>query len=179
MGADKSRLMLGSESTVSRIAGALTPLVETVNLVGSRTGDYPFSNVPDRFEQWGPLGGIHAALQAGTTELSIIVACDLPFVTTELFSLLLRMHTDFDAVVPMQNDNRPQPLCAVYHRLTCLQASEETIARGEHTPRAMLDRIRTRYVEFKTIAGLEGSEHFFLNLNRPEDYERAKGIIEP
>ncbi len=181
MGEDKSRLMLGGESTVARIAAALGPLAQRVRLVGARAGDDRLNNIPDRYEQWGPLGGIHAALQAGTTELSIIVACDLPFVTTELLALLLEFHqpaqTTFDVVVPMQNDNRPQPLCAIYRRGTCLSASEMTIARGEHTPRALLKQVKTRYVEFSDIAPLKGSEHFFLNLNRPEDYQRAKDVI--
>jgi molybdopterin-guanine dinucleotide biosynthesis protein A len=47
---------------------------------------------------------------------------------------------------------------------------------GEHTPRAMLDKIETRYVKFSEFANLTGSEHFFFNLNHPEDYELAKEI---
>lgn len=180
MGADKSQLILGGESVVSRIAREIETLTRRVRLVGARTSDERLTNIPDRFEHWGPLGGINAALQAGTTELSIIVACDLPFVTNELIALLLRNHqhddTIFDAIVPVQQDHRPQPLCAVYRRDTCLPATEAIITQGKHTPRAMLDQIKTRYVEFEELAALKGSEHFFLNLNRPEDYERAQEI---
>jgi molybdopterin-guanine dinucleotide biosynthesis protein A len=102
-------------------------------------------------------------------------------VTAELFACLLQIESNADvtpaAVVPLQSDGRPQPLCAVYKRASCLAAAEKSISLGEHTPRAMLDKIETRYVNFNEFADLSGSEHFFFNLNRPEDYERAKELV--
>jgi molybdopterin-guanine dinucleotide biosynthesis protein A len=100
-------------------------------------------------------------------------------VTSELFAYLLRIEspaTTPAAVVPLQSDGRPQPLCAIYNKASCLAAAEKSIALGEHSPRAMLDRIETRYVNFSEFRSLSGSENFFFNLNRPEDYERAKQI---
>jgi len=182
MGTDKSRLVLGGQTTVSLIANALQKVTNTVTLVSSRVGSDAWSlpKISDLHEQWGPLGGIHAALRACKTRYCLIVACDLPFPTGELFAFLLELtsdgHTNFDAVVPLQSDGRPQPLCAVYERIACLTATEESIRRGEHSPRAMLDKVKTRYVDFNEFAHLHGSQYFFFNLNLPEDYERAKEI---
>ena len=80
------------------------------------------------------------------------------------------------ATLPAGPSGRLEPLCAVYQRVPCLMAAEESIALGEHTPRAMLDKVATRYVQFDEFANLRGSEHFFINLNRPEDYERARKL---
>jgi molybdopterin-guanine dinucleotide biosynthesis protein A len=182
MGADKSQLVLEGQTTVSRIIESLRPVTSKVSLVGTSTDATSSSlpSIPDLQERWGPLGGIEAALQACETESCLVVACDLPFLTSELFAYLLRLSNEpsrsFDAVVPLQSDGRPQPLCAVYKRAPCLMATEKSIALGEHSPRAMLDKVKTRYVNFSELANLPGSEHFFFNLNRPEDYERAREI---
>ena len=182
MGADKSRLVLKGRTTASLITEALRPVTINVSLVGSSADptNPSLRNIPDLQERWGPLGGIQAALHACETDYCLVVACDLPFLTSELFAYLLQLRSKadatIDAVVPLQSDGRPQPLCAVYKKGACLMAAEKAIALGEHTPRAMLDKVKTRYVNFSEFASLPGSEHFFFNLNLPEDYERAKEI---
>jgi molybdenum cofactor guanylyltransferase len=182
MGADKSQLVLNRKTTASLITEALRPVTVNVRAVGpsTETSDTSLLYVPDRHERWGPLGGIQAALHACTTEYCLIVACDLPFLTSELFAHLLQLMSEangtLEAVVPLQSDGRPQPLCAVYQRVPCLAAAEKSIGLGEHTPRAMLEKVKTRYVNFSEFEHLPGSRYFFFNLNRPEDYERAKEI---
>ena len=182
MGADKSGLRLNGKTTVSLISEALRPVTSKVSVVGTsfEATNSRLPTVSDLHEHWGPLAGIQAALHACKTEHCLVIACDLPFVTSELFAYLLNVDSEADttaaAVVPLQSDGRPQPLCAVYEKAPCLAAAEKSIALGEHTPRALLDKIETQYVNFSEFANLSGSEHFFFNLNRPEDYERAKEI---
>ncbi len=174
MGRDKSQLTLNEQTIAERIARELGAVANRIRVVGPQSNH--FESVPDIQPQWGPLGGIQAALGAATSEGCLIVACDLPFVTGELFERLIgTLEERTDAVVPVQDDDRPQPLCALY-RKRCLGVAEQTIADGEHTPRALLDRIATRYVEFKDLSDLPGAEHFFLNVNTPANYERAKEI---
>ena len=181
MGEEKAQLLIDGQTTVSWIADSLRRVTTRITLVGSPVGpvDLVLSSIPDVQPRWGPLGGIQAALRACRTDYSIIVACDLPFVTTELFEYLVRtagLSEAVEAIIPLQEDGRAQPLCAVYRRDPCLSAAEESIANDEHSPRAMLDRIKTHYVTFSELANLTGSEFFFFNLNRQEDYERAKQI---
>jgi len=110
------------------------------------------------------------------------VACYLPLVTAELFARLRQFAQQsqgetFDAIVPIQPDDRPQPLCAIYRRESCSAAARQLIAEAEHKPRALLAKIRTRWVNFGELSDLPGAEHFFLNVNTPNDYERAKEIL--
>ena len=109
-----------------------------------------------------------------------MTACDLPFVSGGLLQRLFELRSgdteSFDAVVPVQADEYPQPLCAVYRRLACLDAAEQSIRNGEHSPRALLDRVKTRYVPFTEISDLAGASNFFFNLNTPENYERAQQL---
>jgi len=179
MGRDKSQLIINGQTTSQMIAQALAPVTNRVRLVGSHS-DATLPNIPDSHDRWGPLGGIQAALHACRTERCLIVACDLPFVTRELFALLLDLMNDSntvaDAIVPVQPDGTPQPLCAVYNCAPCLLAAEVAIANGRHSPRSMLDKIIVRYLTSDAYVRLPGAEHFFVNLNHPEDYQLAQKI---
>ena len=177
MGSDKSQLVFGGQSAVERIAAELRTLAPRTRLVGSRsTGS--FQTIPDVHERWGALGGIHSALGSCQTEWALIAACDLPFVTSSLFTRLCQLTGEaFEAVVPIQPDGRPQPLCAIYRCDVCSRETERLIAQGEHMPRTLLTKVRTRWVGFRELADLPGAEHFFFNVNTPKDYERAKEIL--
>jgi molybdopterin-guanine dinucleotide biosynthesis protein A len=180
MGADKAQLKLGGRSFVERVAEALVPIARRVRVVGARdeTLMYPLTVVQDVYREWGALGGLHGALMACHAPWAAVVACDLPFVTGELFVRLASLREDFDAVVPAQPDGRLQPLCALYRREACAARAEELILSGERRPRALLQSIKARLVAPLELADLHGSSHFFTNLNTPEDFAQARERIE-
>jgi molybdopterin-guanine dinucleotide biosynthesis protein A len=178
MGRDKSRLRFGERTSVQIIARELQSTARSVVTVGADPSvDVTLPNIADSQLNWGPLAGIHAALRHAQSEYCLIVACDFPFVRQQLFQRLLHYINESDAAVPLQSDGRIQALCSVYRRARCLSAAEETMEVGEHSPRALLDRIAVRYLPFKEILDLEGSDYFFYNVNTPDDYERAKQIF--
>src|SRR2546421_11149393 len=89
MGADKSRLLFGEMTVVERVANALAAIATKVHTVGkpdAPPASQAFDHVVDIHPSWGALGGIHTALTACETEWAAVVACDLPFVTKELFA---------------------------------------------------------------------------------------------
>src|ERR1041384_3964522 len=122
MGSDKSQLLLEGQTFVERIAVTLETVTDTIRLVGgspNSTFASRLATVADVYPQWGALGGLHAALSACKREWAIVVACDLPFVTVELFSFLASLRLGHEAVVPIQPDDRPQPLAALYRVDPC------------------------------------------------------------
>jgi molybdopterin-guanine dinucleotide biosynthesis protein A len=176
MGEDKSLLRLGGRTFVEIAAGALAPISSKVSVVGSRPGveAHGLAVVRDVHEGLGALGGLHAALDACRAPWAAVVSCDLPFVTAELFERLASLRgAGSDAVAPLQDDGRPQPLCALYAAARCLEEAERLIRAGELRPRALLRNVRTRWVPFAELSDLEGSQRFFDNVNTPADYERA------
>ena len=172
MGTDKSQLLIDGQSFIERIADTLLKLTDSVTIVGP-TAIPPFRSVPDVYAQWGALGGLHAALNASRREWTIVVACDLPFVTSELFLYLAGVRLDHDAVVPFQPDGRPQPLAAVYRTHPCLERATELIEAGQRRPVDLLESVNTRWVAFDEIKNLDQAEKFFVNINTPEDYHEA------
>lgn len=179
MGEDKARLRFGDQTSVERIAASLRRVTQGVITVGwpdQKLEDLP--NIPDLRAVWGPLAGIEAALRHAKSGHCLIVGCDFPFVTETLFERLLGFVDDSDAVVPLQDDERPQPLCAVYRVETCLPAAEAAIALDQHSPRALLERVRTRYIPFRDFSDLKGFSNFFFNVNTPDNYETAQRMFE-
>lgn len=179
MGTDKARLALGGRQFVERIAGALSSITGRVRVVGERQsqGEWKLQNVPDQYPSWGALGGLHAALSAADAPWAAIVACDLPFVTGELFARLASLREEFEAVVPVQSDGRRQPLCALYRIEPCRTHAQTLIAEGERRPRSLLCRARTRLVAPEELADLPGAQDFFSNINTPEDYAQARARL--
>ena len=180
MGTDKSQLVIDGQSFVERIAKELGAASSSTKVVGNNTAASQLSlpAAPDIYPQWGALGGVHAALSNCSAEWALVVACDFPFVTRELFGRLASLRDDFDAVAPIQGDGIPQPLCALYRVEPCLGRAEQLIKSGERKPVALLQSVHTRWVSFDELADLERANHFFDNINTPEDYARLseKGL---
>ena len=173
MGTDKSQLLIERQTFTERIENTLRKVTDSVALVGHSSTDSSLPSVPDVYTQWGALGGVHAALTASTREWAIIVACDLPFVTAELFEHLASQRLDQEAVVPLQDDGRPQPLAALYRVDPCRQRATELIEAGQRRPLDLLETVKTRWVAFDEIRNLAQAERFFVNINTPEDYHEA------
>lgn len=162
MGTDKSQLRLENQTFTERIRQTLLAITDSVTVIRAEQDIYP---------GWGALGGLHAALAACNAEWAIVIACDLPFVTSELFKYLASLRTDHDAVVPVQSDGRPQPLAALYRIGPCLPRATELIDTGHRRPLDLLELVNTRWVTFTELTNLDQAERFFVNINTPDDYD--------
>ncbi|MGI9108260.1 MAG: molybdenum cofactor guanylyltransferase [Pyrinomonadaceae bacterium] len=177
MGTDKARLTLGTQTFVERIAQALHAITTRISVVSARPESIAL-NLPvlaDVYRNCGAMAGLHAALRACRAPWAAIVSCDLPFVSGELFVRLAALRGgDFEVIAPRQVDGRPQPLCALYKRESCLARIEKLLRDGERRPRVLLQQTHTRWVAPADLADLRHADLFFLNVNTPEDYEDAR-----
>jgi len=170
MGTDKSQLLIENQTFVERIATILLTVTDSVRLVGGRENS-KLPTVADIYPQWGALGGLHAAVSACRRDWAIVVACDLPFVTSDLIRYLASLRENYDAVVPVQQDGRPQPLCAFYRTESCARRATELIEAGRRRPLDLLESVNTRWINFAELANLDQAEGFFVNINTPGDYD--------
>ena len=180
MGTNKALLSIDGRNFVDRIHEALCSVAMKATLVGPSEKCLNWPTLPaigDIHVEWGALGGLHSALNACGAEWAAVVACDLPFVTGDLLKRLAGFVDDAEAVVPRQRDGRRQPLCALYRVRACRDKAEQLIADGERRPRALLDAVNTRVVDFEELSDLEGAHRFFVNVNTPEDFAHAREII--
>lgn len=175
MGTDKSRLLIAGQSFVERIAQQLIALTTSVRIIGAAPAplEAKLETLADVYPEWGALGGVHAALSACSASWALVVACDFPCVTSELFAALASLREDFEAVAPIQKDGIPQPLCTLYRKEPCLSLADQLIKTRERKPIALLQSARTRWVMFSELGMLNGADYFFDNINTPEDYARV------
>lgn len=172
MGRDKCELTLNGQTFVERISDRMASVTRSIKVVGGLVRTSRLSHVADVYPGWGALGGVHAALANCSSKWALVVACDFPFVTMELFARINDLSADFEAVAPVQADGVPQPLCTLYRVEPCLAQAEQLIKSGERKPIALLQSVRTRWIAFDELEDLEGSDNFFYNINTPEDYAR-------
>ncbi len=128
------------------------------------------------------IGGIHTALAHSSREWTVILACDYPFVTKDLFVRLAEIADSADddtaAIVPVQADGRIQPLCAFYRAKFCLNAAKKLVESDDVPPaRRLAENVKTRFVKFEELANLRGAEFFFTNVNTPEEFLEAQKIL--
>ena len=178
MGMDKAWLDLGGRAMIEHVIAKLLPVTDRLAIIANspeyaRLGHPIFA---DSQPDIGPLEAIRTALFSALTPRVLLVGCDLPFVTTDLFKLLLSTPGDQFATVPIGPDGRLEPLCAIY-RAEALPVVTDLIKQGERKVSFLFDRIPTRFVAFEELTHLAGSEVFFENINTPEDYDRAKQVL--
>lgn len=183
MGRDKAEMCIGGRRLFERAAAALDGICQgKVTLVGKAGFDHDIPVITDirvnpSNQIRASIYGLYTALAFANTPWIAVLACDLPFVTEDLMTRLAEYRSnEFDAVVPFQPDGQPQPLCAFYRREVSLVVVEAMVRNDDLKLQRLLSRVSTRFLEFEEIANLDGSANFFLNVNKPEDYQTAIAI---
>lgn len=183
MGEPKGLLELGGRNLVERVAAALSPQVRRVYTVGNSGRFRGIENIPDALNIDGDsrssLRGLASALQHAETEWIFVVACDMPFVSTELFGLIASKRKEcFGAVVPLCRDGVRQPLCALYRVVACRDKCSAAISDGNLSLQNLLKRVDTFQIPFQDMEHLSRSAYFFRNLNTPQEFADAKTIVD-
>jgi molybdenum cofactor guanylyltransferase len=110
MGTDKALLQIKGETLLARTVRVVSAVATEVLIVGRTELPIGMGHVPaieDVYPDTGPLGGIASGLARIGEERALVVACDLPFVRTEVLRLLLDLAPGYDAVVPRVGQGVP------------------------------------------------------------------------
>jgi molybdopterin-guanine dinucleotide biosynthesis protein A len=168
MGRDKALLPFGTGTLATHVATQIREAAGNVTLIGppDRYAHLGFPIVADAIPGCGPLGGLLTALRSTSADWNLIVACDMPHVTTGLLGQLLNaaQATDPDCLVA-ETAGRRHPLCAVYHRRV-LPAVESAVLRKLFKMHDFIAGLRT-----ETWPVLDPA--LLRNVNTPADWEAA------
>lgn len=172
-GQDKSALIVDGRRFIDRQREALQPLTDRIVLVGYRGAHpAPFPVEHDRWPDTGPLGGLATALLTATTDRVLVLACDLPYVTTQFLAFLADVDPGATAVIPIC-DGRWQPLCAVYARRAA-DTLVAALARGDRAVAPAVSQLRPRLIGRDEWAPFDRSGHLLANVNTPDDLARIR-----
>jgi len=175
MGRDKALLEFGDETLIERLYRTLRGVFEEILISANDPKTYEFVGAPivcDVYEKEGSLAGIHAGLLHAASDKCFFVACDMPFVNTELVRYLARFADDYDVVIPMSR-NGLEPLHAFYSR-TCVPHIEEQLGRGNPKIIDFFPHVRVRRISVEEMSEIDPEELSYFNINTREKYELAK-----
>jgi molybdenum cofactor guanylyltransferase len=170
MGRDKALIEIRGRPLIRLVAECLSECAAPVLLASGsqyRFGHLPFEEIADAAPGAGPISGLVAALSVSPHDLLVAAAVDMPFVSAEVFRLLIDRHTDEDAVVPVTREG-PQPLHALYHR-SALPHLADALSRGRNRLRDALAALKVREVGPEGWGTIDADGRFALNLNTQED----------
>lgn len=178
---NKALLEVGGAPIIVRIADALRDLVDEHVVLANEAG--LASAVPDMRLVYDPqphagvLPALAVGLDAARGELCLAVACDMPFVSSELFRRLLELQRteDADVVIP-RTAGYLEPMHAVYRRGPVRAAIRDALARGEQRMISYFPAVRVREVAEAEWQLFSPDGRAFFNVNTPEDLTRAEHL---
>jgi len=177
LGRNKALETLDGKSLIEHVIERVEPLSERILIVTSQEKfDLPVSvkaeMLADLYPDKGPLGGIYTGLAASRSLYNIVVACDMPFLNTELLRYMLGLSRDYDAVVPRLEEGMIEPLHSIYSR-GCLDNMQKRLESNELKVHSFLKTVRVRYIERDESQKLDPELLSFFNINHQSDIERA------
>ena len=175
MGRDKATLDVDGETLAAGAARRLAAACPEVALADRGRQLVPglpsFPDGPGR----GPAAGLLGAARACPGRPLLVLACDLPYVPALLLDELARSERT-DWALPRWRRG-PEPLCALWMP-RALAVLEERVERGLYAlwPLAEDDRLAVRWLEGDFLAAFGSPEEMFLNVNTPEELDRAREV---
>lgn len=182
LGRDKALEPLGVSNLIERVLSRLNSFKSDIILVVNADQSYNrFQRYPklrfavDIFPGHGPLGGIFTGLAASTTVYNLVVACDMPFLNTELLDYMINLTAGYDVVVPRLNIVT-EHLHAVYSK-NCLVTMGELIKKDELKVFKLFSELKVRYVGADEINRFDPRHLSFFNVDTEEDLQKAKELV--
>ncbi len=167
MGKDKSDLVYQDGLTARERGAALLRSVCSQVYFSQREGAGD-GVISDAYGEIGPMGAIASAMDMDPEAAWLVMACDLPLVTTETLKLLVRERQDSATAFRGHFKGWPEPLCAIYEPamkkkvLAAIQAED-------YCPRHLLEGT-AHLVPLPFPSALD-------NANTPEEFERIQAIL--
>jgi molybdopterin-guanine dinucleotide biosynthesis protein A len=179
MGQNKALLEVGGQPIIQRVIDRVREAVDgELFIIANEAGPYERFGLPiypDVLPGKGPLGGLYTALAHSAASHVLMVSCDQPFLSVPLIRYLASLREGWDVVVPLNRDNYPQSMYAIYG-----QACREPIRRRLDADRlkviGFFPDVRVREVAGEEIDRFDPERLSFFNVNTPDDLAAAQQL---
>ena len=193
MGRPKANLEWHGSTLLHRVTGIVGRGVDGPVVV-VRAPDQELPELPpgvrvveDAAEGRGPLQGLAAGLDAvrDDAEVAFVSSTDVPLLHPAFVRAVVRAaaEPDVEVTLPVVHGFR-HPLASAY-RTSLVEAVERLIAEGRMRPAFLFEECRTRVLteadllRDRELAEADPELLSVLNLNEPDDYERARARAAP
>lgn len=174
MGQNKALMPFGDRRLIDWVIEVFSSVFSELLIVTNTPDVYADLEIPmvgDVVSNKGPLGGIYSAIYHVATSHCFVVACDMPFLNTDLMRYMMRQMTDYDVVMP-DIQGYMEPLHAIYSK-ACLTPIERCLAADRLKIVGFLPDVRVCTVTADEIRQFDPEFLVFQNLNTPEEFQTA------
>jgi len=177
MGTDKGLQELGGIPLINYAIQVLSGLCGNIIISSSSKAyeSFGYKTVADEIPGIGPMGGIYSALKQSNTEKNLVLSCDLPFVSKELLSYILKNSEGYQVAVPWQGNQHYEPLCGFYN-LSILDQMNVFIQNGNYKLPDLFEKIEINRLVINDKLEFY-KESLFLNINSKHDLATAENMM--
>ncbi|MDA8387166.1 MAG: molybdenum cofactor guanylyltransferase [Nitrospiraceae bacterium] len=191
----KGFVKIGGRRIIEGLLAALGGFFDRLAISTNEPEKYYYLGVPlvgDVYPVRGPMTGIFSALSffsgngklsAGDNQASpggdddaFFIACDMPYVKTELAARLASMRRGhgWHVIAPVWK-GRPEPLFAFYSS-RCLPSMETRLLAGKTALREFMADARTLFLDEEETGGIDPAGLSFININTAGDLKAALAL---
>jgi len=179
-GVPKGLELVGGRRVIDRVADALRGVTSELLLVANTREANSWlpgvAVVADIHPGSGGLAGVEAALRVGD---ALVVAWDMPFVTSALLQTLFDSARANDADVVVPESDSPygfEPFCAFYSERVAPQLSA-FLSEGGGAARDFIRRLsRVHRLSFAEVERIGEPQRLLFSINTADDLDRARAM---
>lgn len=164
-GMDKSLLPVDGQPLITHVASQLSQHFDEIIIGSNNPEKYSFTGlriVPDLIPGYGPLMGILSCVKASRHEVNFVTACDIPTMNIKLIKNMINLSVDNDIVMPVSENDKHEPLYAVYKK-SIIKPAETILANNGRRIIELLNQVKSKLIGFS-------DNKWYQNLNSREDY---------
>jgi len=178
-GARKGLVEVDGRRVVDRVIDALLPATDELLLIANDEAVWAaIEGIPARADvrpERGSLAGIHSAL-VYCANAALVVAWDMPFVSSTLLSALRRRGEESHAAVIPEGAGGLEPLCAYYPK-SALDVVERQLDAGEFRASAFIEALPHRVImPQRDVSHFGAPGRLFVNVNSRADLIAAQAM---
>jgi molybdenum cofactor guanylyltransferase len=176
MGQDKAWIELDGEPLIARVASVLAEVADEVIIVANdpRYESLGLRVVRDRYPTGGALGGIATGVGAATHDTVLVAACDMPFLSPDVWRVILGHSGEADVVIP-KIGGEYETLHALYTK-ACVPQMARAIAENRLRVISFFEQVRVLAIEESALRAVDPTLRAFTNVNTPEELASALGV---
>ncbi len=175
----KAKMLIAGKPVISWILDAMEGLFDEILIVTNTPEEFKLlSNcrlVPDQFLKVGPIGGIHAALKAASSDAIFVFAGDMPLVNRDLIMRQIEYFkkNKCDVLVPLIG-TEIEPLHAIYNYSITEVLEKQLMDETDYSVRKLFKQLNVKYLELEDS---EATRNSFFNVNTQSDLSLAEKIL--
>tara|TARA_B100001123_G_scaffold442296_1_gene585559 strand:+ start:381 stop:989 length:609 start_codon:yes stop_codon:yes gene_type:complete len=182
-GRNKAIENIANKPLLSIVCDAIKPFVnELIIVVNNKQRQKELSFLKntkftiDKYNNSGSLGGIYTGLLKANNEKAIIVACDMPFISPSIISLMIsKIKSSIDIIIP-ETEGFKHSTHAIYSK-SCIKIIKKNLDDNNLKISNIFNMCKTKIISEKEIYDTEPNTASFFNINTEVDLTTAKSLI--